>query len=83
MRNSSWKSVQFLLLCCFLFLSDDGLYAQNALTLTGQIVDTATKEPLIGVTIQEKGTTNGGITDFNGNFSLKYLQVMRLSPFLI
>lgn len=71
MKISSWKLVQLLSFCCCLFLSDVGLYAQNALTLTGQVVDATTKDPLIGVTIQEKGTTNGGITDFNGNFSLK------------
>ncbi len=27
-------------------------------------------EPLPGVTVQEKGTTNGAITDIDGNFSL-------------
>lgn len=45
--------------------------AQNAAkkTITGRIVD-ATGEPLIGVTIMEKGTTNGSITDYDGNYSL-------------
>ena len=45
--------------------------AQNAAkkTITGCIVD-ATGEPLIGVTIMEKGTTNGSITDYDGNYSL-------------
>ena len=38
-------------------------------TITGRIVD-ATGEPLIGVTIMEKGTTNGSITDYDGNYSL-------------
>lgn len=71
MKISSWKLVQILSLCCFLFLSDVGLHAQNAFTLMGQIVDATTKEPLIGVTIQEKGTTNGGITDVDGHFTLK------------
>lgn len=63
--------MQIVSLCCCLFLSDVGLHAQNTLTLTGQVVDATTKEPLIGVTIQEKGTTNGGITDIDGHFSLK------------
>ena len=35
----------------------------------GNVTD-ASGEPLIGVTIQVKGTTQGTITDFNGNFSL-------------
>lgn len=30
----------------------------------------ATGEPLIGVSVLEEGTTNGGITDFDGNFTL-------------
>ena len=38
--------------------------------VTGKIVD-ALGQPLIGVTVMEKGTTNGGITDFDGNFSLE------------
>jgi TonB-linked SusC/RagA family outer membrane protein len=38
--------------------------------VTGKVVD-ALGQPLIGVTVMEKGTTNGGITDFDGNFSLE------------
>ena len=38
-------------------------------TVKGQVVD-ATGEPVIGVTVQVKGTTNGTITDFDGNFTL-------------
>ena len=38
-------------------------------TITGRIVD-ATGEPLIGVTIMEKGTTNGSITDYDGNYTV-------------
>lgn len=39
-------------------------------TITGTIVD-ASGMPLIGVTVMEKGTTNGSITDFDGKYSLK------------
>ncbi|MCD7937816.1 MAG: TonB-dependent receptor, partial [Tannerellaceae bacterium] len=45
-----------------------GLSAQTV-TLTGNITDD-TGEPIIGASILEKGTTNGTITDFDGNFSL-------------
>lgn len=38
-------------------------------TVKGQVVD-ATGEPVIGATVQVKGTTNGTITDFDGNFTL-------------
>ena len=42
---------------------------QQTKTITGRIVD-AKGEALIGVTVIEKGTTNGAITDFDGNYSL-------------
>jgi len=38
-------------------------------TIKGSIKDTA-GEPMIGVNVLVKGTTNGTITDFDGNFSL-------------
>ena len=45
------------------------MFAQN-ITITGKVTDT-TGEPLIGVTIQVQGTTNGTITDMDGNFTLE------------
>ena len=39
-------------------------------TITGNVVD-ATGTPIIGATIMEKGTTNGTITDLDGNFTLR------------
>ncbi len=38
-------------------------------TVKGQVVD-ATGEPIIGARVLVKGTTNGTITDFDGNFTL-------------
>lgn len=38
--------------------------------VTGTIRDASTDESLIGANIVEKGTSNGTITDFDGNFSL-------------
>ena len=38
--------------------------------LTGNIVDSGTNEALIGATIVEKGTSNGTITNIDGDFSL-------------
>ena len=43
-------------------------YAQK--TVTGTVKD-ATGEPMIGVSILVDGTTIGGITDFDGNFTIK------------
>ena len=42
---------------------------QKKITVTGNVKD-ATGEPLIGVNVLVKGTTIGGITDIDGNFSL-------------
>jgi TonB-linked outer membrane protein, SusC/RagA family len=43
---------------------------QQSVTITGLVVDTK-GEPVIGASIVEKATTNGGITDINGKFSIK------------
>ena len=43
---------------------------QTEITVTGS-VQNALGEPLIGVSIQEKGTTNGTSTDESGKFSLR------------
>ena len=43
--------------------------AQQARTVTGTVVDES-GIPIIGANILEKGTTNGVITDIDGNFSL-------------
>ena len=44
-----------------------GLSAQ---TVKGNVKDT-NGEPIIGVTVQEKGTKNVAVTDLDGNFSIK------------
>ncbi|MGN0036509.1 MAG: SusC/RagA family TonB-linked outer membrane protein [Bacteroidaceae bacterium] len=42
----------------------------QTVNLTGNVKDKS-GEPVIGASVLEKGTTNGTITDFDGNFSLK------------
>ena len=44
------------------------IHAQT--TATGVVVDAATGEPIIGASVLEEGTTNGTITDFDGNFTI-------------
>ncbi|MGL4293336.1 MAG: SusC/RagA family TonB-linked outer membrane protein [Bacteroidales bacterium] len=39
-------------------------------TITGTVVDAITDEPLIGVSIMLKGSTEGTVTDIDGNFSM-------------
>ena len=57
----------FLLLfaMCFMALS---AYADR--TISGQVLDAATGDPLIGATIQGEGVNHGTATDVNGHFTL-------------
>ncbi len=41
------------------------------ITVKGTIISATDGEPLIGATIVEQGTTNGTISDFDGNFELQ------------
>lgn len=58
------RKLLFLLLCVF------PVFATAQQTLQGTIVDVS-NVPLPGVSVFEKGTTNGTVTDFDGNFALK------------
>lgn len=55
------------LLCFALFGITDAAYAQNTRRVTGNVVDD-TKLPLIGASVLVPGTSNGVITDLDGNF---------------
>lgn len=57
-----------LLVLCAIFCSLS-LFAQSK-TVKGKVTD-VTGEPIIGVNVLEKGTTNGVITDLDGNFTLQ------------
>ncbi len=46
---------------------------QNTVIIQGQVTDD-NGEPVIGANVVEKGTTNGVITDFDGNFKLNVAQ---------
>ncbi|WP_439581511.1 TonB-dependent receptor [Dyadobacter bucti] len=52
-----------------LFLSAQDSPTINA-TVTGKVLDAATNEALVGATVTIRGTTNGDVTDANGEFSL-------------
>lgn len=71
MKNKSNQTQAFryvLSAWCLLFFFSIGMFAQQ-LTVKGNVKD-ATGEPIIGASVLIKGTTNGTITDFDGNFSL-------------
>lgn len=44
---------------------------QGAFTVSGRIVDAASKAPLIGVSVVVEGTTNGVASDMDGNYSIE------------
>jgi iron complex outermembrane receptor protein len=54
----------------FLGILLSGAINAQGIRVSGKITDVADGSALVGVTIQEKGTTNGTNTDGNGNFSL-------------
>lgn len=60
------------LLTISLLLTFSNIEAWAQITVTGKIFDGQTNEPLIGATVQVKGTTTGTITDFNGGFTFDY-----------
>lgn len=63
------KNMRIVLLMLFAALSLS--VSAQTITLTGNVKD-ATGEPVIGASVVEKGnTTNGTITDLDGNFNLK------------
>ena len=47
-----------------------GASAQDKITVTGNVSD-ETGEPIIGATVMEALTTNGVVTDFDGNFKIQ------------
>ena len=52
-----------------LVLGGAALLAQNTITVTGTVTD-AQKEPIIGASVLQQGTTVGAATDVDGNFTL-------------
>ena len=52
-----------------LALGAAALLAQNTITVTGTVTD-AQKEPIIGASVLQQGTTVGAATDVDGNFTL-------------
>lgn len=60
------KKIFSFLFCVLMTMS---LSAQER-KVSGSVFDADNNDPLIGVSVVEKGTTNGTVTDIDGNFSL-------------
>ncbi|WP_297100635.1 TonB-dependent receptor [uncultured Draconibacterium sp.] len=57
----------------FLLFSFSTLFAQNRIDISGSVVD-GDGITLPGVSVLEKGTTNGSVTDIDGNYTLSVKQ---------
>ena len=52
------------------FMLSSALFAQQQ-EWNGQVLDSKTNEPLIGVSVVVKGTSIGTVTDIDGRFTIK------------
>ena len=59
-----------LLLVSLVLLSIQSALAQ-AFSVKGQVLSADDNEPLIGVTIMQEGTSNGVVTDIDGNYTIE------------
>ncbi|NDV82730.1 TonB-dependent receptor [Bacteroides sp. 51] len=66
MRKIRLINLLLIMFCCCKLMAQD-------MTVTGKIVD-ASAEPIIGASVQVKGTSKGTISDFDGNFSLQIVR---------
>jgi TonB-dependent starch-binding outer membrane protein SusC len=64
------KRIYVMLSMFFLGILLTGALSAQGIRVTGKITDAADGSALAGVTVMEKGTTNGTMTDANGTFSL-------------
>ncbi len=65
------KGINYTLLNRIIVLTADNDYMERQQNMVkGTVRDASGNDPLPGVNILEKGTTNGTITDINGNYSL-------------
>ena len=70
LRKLSSRLMQMVIVTAFLLVNCLPAMAQSNTKVKGAITSGADGLPLIGVNVVEKGTTNGTVTDFDGNFEL-------------
>ena len=59
------------LLLIFLVICGVGSSWAQAFRVTGEVISAVDKEPLMGVTVREKGTSQGVITNLDGKFNIE------------
>ena len=72
LRSRKKNAIEALMLACAFMLFGLNLgHAQDRVRVSGQVSTLEDNEPLPGVTVLEKGTNNGAITDAQGNYTLQ------------
>ncbi len=64
------RIVQLVFVAAFLLINCLPAMAQSGVKVKGVVKSGTDGEPLIGVNVVQKGTANGTVTDFDGNFEL-------------
>ena len=64
--------LRHIMLVCMMLFCSAATFAQ--VSVKGTVVDQA-GEPIIGANVLEAGTTNGTVTDFDGNFTLSVKRI--------
>lgn len=80
MKHKLFNPILRASLLLFVCVLSSMAWSQNAGNVKGHVTDSS-GEPLIGVSILVKGTTNGTVTDLDGNFTLSVREgeVLRVS----
>ncbi len=68
-HRKSWFKICLLFMVSFLTLANVSAQNNSKITITGVVYDEL--GPVAGANVMVKGTTDGTITDFDGNFSVK------------
>ncbi|HNS71935.1 MAG TPA: TonB-dependent receptor, partial [bacterium] len=63
------QSIRVLLALCFIFVLVSGSFAQTG-KITGHVIDSATKQELVGANVQVVGTSLGAVSDMRGNYTI-------------
>ena len=71
MKNNHFKLKIFTFGMALLISVVGSFSFAQQITVSGKVMDAATNEPIIGASILEKSTSNGTLTNYNGEFSLK------------
>jgi TonB-linked SusC/RagA family outer membrane protein len=72
LRTHRGVPLRIIFAAIFVFLCCHAGHAQsNQVTISGQVTEKATGQPLVGVSIRVKGSTEGVVTDANGQYKIQ------------